>query len=109
MPVFFDSTREDGSNAFVLGVSDGVCGLYYVNSTVLVPAGKCYLDATGHPLVLAKDEVEMVIDDSETTGVGNVGVDSDSDAIRYNLAGQKVDKGYKGIVVRKDGKKYLAK
>lgn len=108
-PVLFDTTLEDGSNAFVLGVRDGVCGLYYVNSTVLVPAGKCYLDATGHPLVLAKDEVEMVIDDSETTGVGNVGVDSDSDAIRYNLAGQKVDKGYKGIVVRKDGKKYLAK
>lgn len=108
-PVLFDTTLEDGSNAFVLGVRDGVCGLYYVNSTVFVPAGKCYLDATGHSLVLAKDEVEMIVDDSETTGIGNVGVDSDSDAIRYNLAGQKVDKGYKGIVVRKDGKKYLAK
>ena len=106
-PVLFDTTIGDGSNAFVLGTRDGVCGLYSVNSTVLIPAGKCYLDATGYSL--AKDELEIVIAEAETTGIGNVVADVDADAAKYNLAGQKVGNGYKGIVVRKDGKKYLAK
>ena len=108
-PVLFDTTLKSGSNAFVIGTRDGVCGLYSVNSNILVPAGKCYLDATGYSLVLAKDGLEIEILDAETTGIGNVGVEADDDATRYNLAGQKVGKDYKGIVVRKDGKKYLAK
>ena len=108
-PVLFDTTLKSGSNAFVIGTRDGVCGLYSVNSNILVPAGKCYLDATGCSLVLAKDGLEIEILDAETTGIDNVGVDADDDATHYNLAGQKVGKDYKGIVVRKDGKKYLAK
>ena len=108
-PVLFDTTLKSGSKAFVIGTRDGVCGLYSVNSNILVPAGKCYLDATGYSLELAKDGLEIEILDAETTGIGNVGVEADDDATRYNLAGQKVGKDYKGIVVRKDGKKYLAK
>ena len=108
-PVLFDTTLKSGSKAFVIGTRDGVCGLYSVNSNILVPAGKCYLDATGYSLELAKDGLEIEILDAETTGIGNVGVDVDDDATHYNLAGQKVGKDYKGIVVRKDGKKYLAK
>ena len=108
-PVLFDTTLKSGSKAFVIGTRDGVCGLYSVNSNILVPAGKCYLDATGCSLELAKDGLEIEILDAETTGIGNVGVEADDDATRYNLAGQKVGKDYKGIVVRKDGKKYLAK
>ena len=100
---------KNGSNAFVIGTRDGVCGLYLVNSNTLVPAGKCYLDATGYSWELAKNGLEIEILDAETTGIGNVGVDVDDDDARYNLAGQKVGKDYKGIVIRKDGKKYLAK
>ena len=106
-PVLFDTTIGDGSNAFVLGTRDGVCGLYSVNSTVLIPAGKCYLYDKYNTSTLAKDELEIVIDEAETTGIGNVV--ADADAAKYNLAGQKVGNGYKGIVVRKDGKKCLAK
>lgn len=108
-PVLFDTMLKNGSNAFVIGTRDGVCGLYLVNSNTLVPAGKCYLDATGYSLELAKNGLEIEILDAETTGIGNVGVDVDDDDARYNLAGQKVGKDYKGIVIRKDGKKYLAK
>ena len=108
-PVLFDTTIGDGSNAFVLGTRDGVCGLYSVNSTVLIPAGKCYLYDKYNTSTLAKDELEIVIAEAETTGIGNVVADVDADAAKYNLAGQKVGNGYKGIVVRKDGKKYLAK
>ena len=106
-PVLFDTTIGDGSNAFVLGTRDGVCGLYSVNSTVLIPAGKCYLYDKYNTSTLAKDELEIVIDEAETTGIGNVV--ADADAAKYNLAGQKVGNGYKGIAVRKDGKKCLAK
>lgn len=51
----------------------------------------------------------MTFDDEEVTGIENVTTSTitDNTAI-YNLAGQKVDDSYKGIVI-KNGKKYLAK
>ena len=108
-PVLFDTPLASGKKAFVLGTRNGVCGLYLVNSNIVVPAGKCYLDASDASLTLAKGELEMVIYEPETTGINNIAADSDADAVRYNLSGQKVGNGYKGIVVRKDGKKYMAK
>ena len=42
------------------------------------------------------------------TGINKVVTDQPSSAAIYNLAGQRVDKAYKGIVV-KEGKKYIAK
>ena len=43
------------------------------------------------------------------TGINNISVDAKADNnVTYNLAGQKVDRNYKGIVV-KGGKKYLMK
>ena len=108
-PVLFDTPLTSGQNAFVIGTRDGVCGLYLVNSDIVVPAGKCYLDAGEASLVLAKDELEIVSYDSEATGINNIDANTDADSFRYNLSGQKVGNGYKGIVVRKDGKKYMAK
>ena len=108
-PVLFDTPLTSGQNAFVIGTRDGVCGLYLVNSDIVVPAGKCYLDAGEASLVLAKDELDIVFYDSEATGINNIDANTDADSFRYNLSGQKVGNGYKGIVVRKDGKKYMAK
>ena len=108
-PVLFDTPLTSGQNAFVIGTRDGVCGLYLVNSDIVVPAGKCYLDAGEASLVFAKDELDIVFYDSEATGINNIDADTDADSFRYNLSGQKVGNGYKGIVVRKDGKKYMAK
>lgn len=108
-PVLFDTPLTAGKNAFVIGTRDGVCGLYLVNSNIVVPAGKCYLDAGEASLVLAKDELQFVFYDSETTGINNIDAETDTDAFMYNLSGLKVGNGYKGIVVRKNGKKYMAK
>ena len=110
VPVLFDTTLNEYSKAFILGTKGGQPGLYKVDSNIVVPAGKCYLDARGTSLeLLTKGELEMITDGSEATGIDNVVVGVDADAARYNLAGQKVDKSYKGIVVRKDGKKYFEK
>lgn len=42
------------------------------------------------------------------SGVDNITVDKNVDAPAYNVAGQRVNDAYKGIVV-KNGKKYLNK
>jgi hypothetical protein len=64
-------------------------------------------------LLVAKDESKMNTVDEATFAitVGDAtGIDSlnaaDDDAPAYNLAGQKVGKNYKGIIV-KNGKKVL--
>lgn len=107
-PVLFDQLLTSSSNAFVIGTKDGQPGLYRVSPSLLIPAGKCYLDASSASLALAKEQLEFVFAEGETTGIDNVVAGSDGNATRYNLAGQKVGNDYKGIVV-KGGKKYLAK
>ncbi len=46
--------------------------------------------------------------DPETDGINSVVTNSNASAVIYNLAGQRVDNGYKGIVV-KSGKKVMMK
>lgn len=46
--------------------------------------------------------------DPETDGINNVVTNNNASAVIYNLAGQRVDNGYKGIVV-KSGKKVMMK
>jgi hypothetical protein len=43
-----------------------------------------------------------------TDGIANVKAELDADAPIYNLAGQKVDKGFKGVVIQ-NGKKMIQK
>ncbi len=42
------------------------------------------------------------------TGINAIGMDADDDAPRYNMAGQRVDKNYKGVVIVR-GKKMIVK
>lgn len=46
--------------------------------------------------------------DGEATGINGVNAEAAADGAIYNLAGQKVNAAYKGIVI-KNGKKYLVK
>ena len=46
--------------------------------------------------------------DLEATGIKNVKAAKANDGARYNLAGQKVDASYKGIVIM-NGKKFIQK
>ena len=51
---------------------------------------------------------KLNFDDEETTGITNVNAAESNDDTLFNLAGQKVNAAYKGIVI-KNGKKYLVK
>lgn len=51
---------------------------------------------------------KLNFDDEATTGITNVNAAESNDGTLYNLAGQKVNAAYKGIVI-KNGKKYLVK
>ena len=53
-------------------------------------------------------EILMTKKVQETTGITNVNAAESNDDTLYNLAGQKVNAAYKGIVI-KNGKKYLVK
>jgi len=56
--------------------------------------------------------ISMVFEDDEATGISNlndnVNDNIDANAPRYNIAGQRVDAGYKGVVIQ-NGKKILIK
>jgi len=56
--------------------------------------------------------ISMVFEDDEATGISNlndnVNDNVDANAPRYNIAGQRVDAGYKGVVIQ-NGKKILIK
>lgn len=43
-----------------------------------------------------------------TTGISSIEAENANSNKMYNLAGQRVDKNYKGIVI-KDGKKFIVK
>lgn len=61
------------------------------------------------PSSMTNSKIHLLVDNGSTTGISTIEKDetNDDNAI-YNLAGQKVDRSYKGIVI-KNGRKYLAK
>jgi len=71
------------------------------------PANKAYVVSN-----TATSSREMTMEFGETTGISNLIVNDnaniDANAPMYNLAGQKVSKNYKGIVIV-NGKKYVRK
>lgn len=104
-----DGVTGDESTVYVLGAKDGkaVWGLLKNGSNL--PAGKVYFK-TDAPL--AKEFLNIIINDteetsSETDGINKVSTNLEN-GVRYNLAGQKVSKDYKGIVIV-NGRKMLNK
>ncbi len=98
-------------NFYVLGKdSQGKVGFGPLGDGVTLAVGKAYIDGTE---VTAKGFLPFVIGDeeSETTSINSIENGEsrieNSDYI-YNLAGQKVSKDYKGIVVV-NGKKFVRK
>lgn len=84
-------------------------GLFYKSSGGILAAGKAYLVAAAWDGSTA-NSFSMIVDDSETDGIRSI----ENRELRsensdyYNLAGQKVGKDYKGIVIV-NGKKMLNK
>ncbi len=71
-------------------------GTFYLNDCVFIVAKK---SAAG---------VRVIWLDEETTAIKNVKAAKGENGAIYNLAGQKVNAAYKGVVI-KDGKKYIQK
>lgn len=52
--------------------------------------------------------VEITVNPSGETGINGVTVDNAKNGVRYNLAGQRVNESYKGVVIE-NGKKMIVK
>jgi hypothetical protein len=62
-----------------------------------------YFSVTG-----VKDLVEAVFEGETITGISNITADQLKNAPAYNVAGQRVNAGYKGLII-KGGKKIVVK
>ena len=76
----------------------------YVEATV--PAGKAYLDLTAAILGNAKERLFINFGGEATAINGVEAAQKTAEGAIYNVAGQRVNNGYKGIVI-KNGKKVL--
>lgn len=90
---------------YAFGTLNGKSGFKLVNNGVVIPAKKGYLELTGttaaKPTFFAFDGIG--------TGISHIEADAAlENAAMYNLAGQRVDKSYKGVVIV-NGKKMLRK
>lgn len=97
------TVKDDKIYAF--GTLNGKSGFKLVNNGVVIPAKKGYLELTGtnaaKPTFFAFDGIG--------TGISHIEADAAlENAAMYNLAGQRVDKSYKGVVIV-NGKKMLRK
>ncbi len=96
-------TYGDGAKYYILSNEDAGVGFYRANGNVVAKT-KAYLDLTG------TNAKSFVLPGGETDGIRSI----DNSELRiensdyYNLAGQRVGKDYKGIVIV-NGKKMLNK
>ena len=98
---------DDVENMFVLAKPSGKDVGFYPWKGTKLNAGKIYLQGKA-----SYGAREFLGFDGTATGIANVDVNTndnfDANAPMYNLAGQKVSKSYKGVVIVK-GKKMLNK
>lgn len=90
---------------YAFGTLNGKSGFKLVTNGIKIPAKKGYLQLTGttaaKPTFFAFDGIG--------TGISHIEADTAlENAAMYNLAGQRVDKSYKGVVIV-NGKKMLRK
>ncbi len=102
--------KTDGSYTN-LGLSNGEFHPYSAAGTLA--AGKAYLQIPTAQMPAGGNNAKLIIVlDGETTGIANLNVDVndnfDANAPMYNLAGQRVNKSYKGVVIV-NGKKVVRK
>lgn len=113
-PVSTDLKASDGTSAskdettlYALSTVDGVTAFYPVKQNSAIPAKRCYLEVKSTSPKAAF--YSLGTNFGETTGISSVENKVEkADAPVYNLAGQLVGKGYKGLVI-KNGKKFVIK
>lgn len=102
------STGYVPANSYVLQNGADGLGFYKVtaDNTISIGAYRAYLTA-GQDAEARM--ISIVFNDDMTTGIGNItSAPSKDEGVAYNLAGQRVANGYKGLVI-KNGKKYIIK
>ena len=81
-------------------------------TNLAIPANKAYLEVAKTNFSNEPGARELTFTFGETTGIANVDVNTNdnfnANAPMYNMAGQRVGKNYKGIVIV-NGKKYINK
>lgn len=100
-------TSTDKAKVYGLATVDDQDGFYLAKDGTKIPAKCGYLEV---PTAAAQAAFFSIGDiTGNTTGIADVKAETvKADAQMYNLAGQKVGKGYKGIVI-KNGKKMIQK
>ena len=96
------ATKADGTQ-YGFTSKSGTPAFAQVVSGQDIPAKKGYIVLSG-----ASAAKYSICFDDEATGIQTIEAASAANATMYNLAGQRVDKAYKGIVIV-NGKKYLNK
>mgnify|MGYP004637941767 FL=1 len=115
-PVSTDLKFSDGSSAskdnttlYALSTVGGVTAFYPVTKNSAIPAKRCYLEVVKDDSESKAAFYSLGTNSGETTGISSVENKVEkADAPVYNLAGQPVGKGYKGLVI-KNGKKFVIK
>lgn len=101
------SASSETATLYALSTVDGVTAFYPVKQNSAIPAKRCYLEVKGTSSKAAF--YSLGTNFGETTGISSVENKAEkADAPIYNLAGQTVGKGYKGLVI-KNGKKFVIK
>lgn len=103
------SISNDETTLYALSTVDGVTAFYPVKKKASsIPAKRCYLEVKNTSASKAAF-YSLGTNSGETTGISSVENKVEkADAPVYNLAGQPVGKGYKGLVI-KNGKKFVIK
>lgn len=96
------ATKADGTQ-YGFTSKSGTPAFAQVKSGQDIPAKKGYIVLNG-----ASAAKYSICFDEEATGIQTIEAASAANGAIYNLAGQRVDKSYKGIVIV-NGKKYLNK
>lgn len=97
-----DKTVNTANTIYVLAENNSVIGFWPVEVGTTVAAFKGYLDLG------SKSSAKSFFPLDDATGMNSIKAETRGDDVRYNLAGQRVDKNYKGVVIV-NGKKLLVK
>lgn len=97
-----DYVVEAEKTIYVLANKNNICGFYPLAQGEKLPAYKGYI------YISNSSKAKSVYGLSTTTSIHHVVVDKARKGVRYNLAGQPVSEGYKGVVIE-NGKKIIVK
>ncbi|MBQ9652440.1 MAG: discoidin domain-containing protein [Prevotella sp.] len=96
---------------YVLSYVNDVEGFYRYTGSGAIPAGKAFFETTEDLSALGANYLSIIYGDEEEPNETN-GINAIEKSLQngeaFNLAGQRVDAGYKGIVII-NGKKYVRK